>query len=257
MNGSLASGTAGADLLAEAERSAARLVRAAAGLTAAELRAPTALAPWTRGHLLAHVAHSADAYVWLLRLAHTGRAPGPRADAAALAAGVERDAVLPPGDLTARLRESLDRFAAEAHALPAPAWNRLVPALAGWRHPARYLLLRCLRELETHHLDLGTGYTTADWPDPYVVRALDDTLATLRAQGFPIDSAEAVDLGRRWSVSADGPSVAGTGHQLLGWLAGRTSAHALTVDGPARALPDPPVWPQPPLPGWGRVGDEP
>ncbi|MEV5874632.1 maleylpyruvate isomerase family mycothiol-dependent enzyme [Streptomyces sp. NPDC052101] len=242
--------------IADVVRSGHRLVQAAATLPDTALRTPSRLPDWTRSHTLAHVAHSIEAYTWLLRLARTGREPGPRADAATLSAAVERDAALSAELLVAGLRESLDRFAAEARATPAPAWDRLVPALAGWRHPAWYLLLRCLRESETHHLDLGVGYGTGQWPDTYVSWALDDTLATLRAQGFPLASVEAVDLGRRWPVAARGPSVAGAGHQVLGWLSGRLPADALTIDRPAPDLPRPPAWPQPPLPGWGRVGDE-
>ncbi|MEU1663985.1 maleylpyruvate isomerase N-terminal domain-containing protein [Streptomyces sparsogenes] len=128
-----------------------RLVRTATRLSDTALRAPSALPGWTGAHVLAHVAHSVDAYVWLLELAHTGREPGPRTDAAALASAVERDALLSADGIAARLRENLDRFTAQARAMPALTWERLVPALAGWRHPAWYLLLRCLRELETHH----------------------------------------------------------------------------------------------------------
>jgi maleylpyruvate isomerase len=237
-------------------RSGNRLVRAAAGLSGTGLRAASRLPGWTRGHVLAHVAHSVDAYVWLLRLAHTGREPGPRADSAALAAAIERDAALPADRLADRLRESLDRFEEQAHTLPAHTWDRLVPALAGWRHPTWYLLLRCLRELETHHLDLDVGHGTERWPEGYVSWALDDTLTTLRARGFPIASVEAVDLGRRWSVGADGPSVAGAGHQVLGWLGGRAPAAVLTTGAPPGSLPTPPAWPQAPLPGWGRVDDQ-
>ncbi|MET9450896.1 maleylpyruvate isomerase family mycothiol-dependent enzyme [Streptomyces cinerochromogenes] len=253
MSGAPASGAAARGYVEDVVRSGGRLVRSAAGLSGEELRAPTGLAAWTRGHVLAHVRHSVDAYVWLLRLARTGREPGPRADAAALAAAVERDAVLPAGRLAALLRDALDRFTAEARTTPAPAWDRLVPALAGWRHPAWYLLLRCLREVETHHMDLAVGYGTGNWPDRYVRWALDDTLGTLRAQGFPLASVTAGDLGRRWSLAAEGPSVSGEGHRLLGWLAGRLPAEGLVVDGPAEPLPRPPAWPQPPLPGWGRV----
>ncbi|WP_432030056.1 hypothetical protein [Streptomyces sp. 1222.5] len=140
--------------------------------------------------------------------------------------------------------------------MPAPAWERLVPALAGWRHPTWYVLLRCLRELETHHLDLDTGHGTEHWPDAYVARALDDTLATPRAHSFPLASVEAVDLGRAWSLAPEEASVAGAGRQVLGWLTGRTPADALTADRPARLLPLPSAWPQPPLPGWGHAGDE-
>ncbi|MEU7428588.1 maleylpyruvate isomerase family mycothiol-dependent enzyme [Streptomyces sp. NPDC040750] len=237
--------------------SGARLLRTAARLSDTAVRAPSALPGWTRGHVLAHVAHAVDAYVWLLGLAHTGREPGPRAGAAALASAIERDALLSADGIAARLRHDLDRFTARARAMPTPAWERLVPALAGWRHPAWYVLLRCLRELETHHLDLGTGHGTEQWPDDYVAWALDDTLATLRAQSFPLASVEAVDLGRTWSLASEGASVAGAGHQVLGWLTGRTRADALTADRPARLLPRPPAWPQPPLPGWGHAGDEP
>ncbi|MFI9803862.1 maleylpyruvate isomerase family mycothiol-dependent enzyme [Streptomyces sp. NPDC052301] len=257
MSGFPESGAARAEVVVDVVRSGERLVGAAAGLSDAALRAPSGLEGWTRAHVLAHVAHSADAYVWLLRLARSGREPGPRADAAVLAASVAQDAELPAAGLTARLRESLDRFTAEARALPAPAWDRLVPALAGWRHPAWYLLLRCLRELETHHLDLDLGHGTEQWPHRYVRWALDDTLTTLRAQGFPLASATAVDLGRRWSLAPGGPSVAGPGHLVLGWLTGRIPADALTTGHPAPLLPRPPAWPQPPLPGWGRVGDTP
>ncbi|MFF8731923.1 maleylpyruvate isomerase family mycothiol-dependent enzyme [Streptomyces sp. NPDC015171] len=237
--------------------SGARLLRTASRLSDTAVRAPSALPGWTRGHVLAHVAHTVDAYVWLLGLAHTGCEPGPRTDAAALASAVERDALLSADRIATRLRHDLDRFSVRARAMPAPAWERLVPALPGWRHPAWYVLLRCLRELETHHLDLGTGHGTEQWPDAYVAWALDDTLATLRARGFPLASVEAVDLGRSWSLAPEGASVAGAGHQVLGWLTGRTPAGTLTADRPARLLSRPPAWPQPPLPGWGHAGDEP
>ncbi|WP_416482768.1 maleylpyruvate isomerase family mycothiol-dependent enzyme [Streptomyces sp. CL12] len=246
------SGTVGAglgDVIEDVVRSADRLAAAAAGLSEAAVRAPSGLPEWTRGQVLAHVAYSADAYTWLLELARTGREPGPRADPARVA----RDAVLPAEPLAERLRVSLRRFTDGACALPAPAWERLVPALAGWRHPAWYLLLRGLRELETHHLDLRVGYGTERWPDRYVRWALDDTLTTLGARRFPLTAVTAVDLSRRWTVSAEGPEVSGQGHRLLGWLTGRLPADRL---GMSAALPAPLPWPQPPLPGWGRVGDD-
>lgn len=150
---------------------------------------------------------------------------------------MERDGALPAGRPAEELRASLDRFTTEARAMPAPAWDRQVPAPAGWWHPAWYLLLRCLRELETHHLDLDTGHGSDKWPDGYVRWALDVTLTTLRTQGFPVASVRAVDLDRHWSVAAHGPSAAGAGHRLLGWLSGTLPADALTSDRPAHLLP--------------------
>ncbi|MFE1881719.1 maleylpyruvate isomerase family mycothiol-dependent enzyme [Streptomyces diastatochromogenes] len=242
-------------LIGEVDGSAARLAATLSGLTEAACRAPSALAPWTRGQVLAHIAGGADAYVWLLRLARTGSAPGPRQDAAALAETAERTAALPVDALADRTRRALDLVVAEAREMPAARWDVLVAALAGWRHPAWYTLLRCLRELEHHHVDLGLGYGTLDWPTSYVSWALDETLTTLRAQGHPVARVEAVDLGRHWAPAPEGPSIAGPGHLLLGWLSGRTPAAGLVSDRPTETLPPLPRWPQPPSPGWGRTDD--
>ena len=78
--------------------------------------------------------------------------------------------------------------------------------------------------------------------------ALDDTLGTLAAQAFPIARVEATDLARTWTVSGTGPAVCGSGHAVLSWLSGRCGGDAL---GQGPGLPTPPVWPQPPRPGWG------
>ncbi|GIF96344.1 maleylpyruvate isomerase family mycothiol-dependent enzyme [Catellatospora citrea] len=234
-------------------RSAARFTAAAAALSDTGLRAPSGLARWTRAHVLAHVATSADAYVRLLRSASTdGRAPRRPADAAVPAQAVEEGASLRAAELVGQLNDSLERFAHEARTMSTEAWAGTVTALAGWRHPAWYTLRRCVRELETHHLDLAVGYRTADWPPGYVTWALAETLAALKAQGFPLARVEATDLGRTWDLADDGPTVASSGHVLLGWFSGRTLADGLTSDHPLRALPVPPTWPQPPVPGWGR-----
>ena len=232
-------------------RSSARFTRAADALTDADVRAPSGLARWTRGHVLAHVARSADAYVRLLHSARSDhRAPGPAADAASLTRAVEEGAALPAAELAGQVRSSLDRFAQEARTMSTQAWAGMVTAMAGWRHPAWYTLRRCLPELETHHVDLDVGYRTAAWPTAYVAWALEETLAALIAQGFPLASVDATDLGRAWDLGGDGPAIAAPGHVLLGWLSGRLPG--LASDHPLMTLPIPPAWPQPPFPGWGR-----
>ncbi|MBT2506908.1 maleylpyruvate isomerase family mycothiol-dependent enzyme [Streptomyces sp. ISL-98] len=231
-------------VISEISRSGARF---AATLTDTELRSPSMLPGWTRGHVAAHVARSADACVWLLAVARTGAEPAPRAGTEALARAVEADAARPAAALVADVRASLARLVEDAESMPAEAWDTLVTALAGWRHPAWYTLYRCWRELETHHVDLNAGYSTADWPTAYVAWALDDTLATLSAHNFPIARIEAVDLARSWNPSPTGPTISAHGHTLLGWLSGRTPNATLTTDGP---VPNPPNWPLPPAPGW-------
>lgn len=234
-------------VIGEITRSSARLADTLAALTDADLRAPSTLPTWTCGHVIAHLARSADAYLWLLAVARTGAAPSPRADAEALRLAVEEGAALPAAELVTDVRTRLARLAEEAASMPTRAWGNLVTALAGWRHPAWYTLHRCWRELETHHVDLDAGYRTTDWPAVYVTWALDDTMATLTARGFPVARVEAVDLGRSWILSPTGPVVTGPGHDLLGWLSGRASSAPPSSD---RRLPAPPTWPLPPTPGW-------
>ncbi|MFF5208723.1 maleylpyruvate isomerase family mycothiol-dependent enzyme [Streptosporangium sp. NPDC000396] len=237
-----------AGIIGEITRSGDRLAGTLAALTDADMRAPSSLPGWTRGHVIAHLSRSADAYRWLLAVARTGAEPSPRTGAEAFARAVEDGAALPAAELVTDARTCFARLAEDAASMPAEAWDTLVTALAGWRHPAWYTLCRCWRELETHHVDLGTGYRTADWPVAYVTWALDDTLAALTARGFPVAHVEAVDLGRSWTVSPAGPAIGGPGHALLGWLSGRAADDPLMSD---RPLPTPPNWPMPPAPGWG------
>ncbi|MER7772273.1 maleylpyruvate isomerase family mycothiol-dependent enzyme [Kitasatospora sp. NPDC096140] len=236
-----------AALLADVRGSAERLVAGLDGLTDRQAREPSALAGWSRAHVITHLARSADAYRRLLATARTGVEPGPRADAAALDRALRTGAERGAAELLADLRCSLDGLFDEAAAVPVDRWTALVSALAGWRHPAWFTLHRARRELETHHVDLDLGRTPADWPAGYVAWALDTTAATLAARDFPVARLEATDLGRAWTVAATGPTVRGPGHLLLAWLAGR---------GPAPQphggrLPTPPPWPLPPVPGWG------
>ncbi|MFE9553574.1 maleylpyruvate isomerase family mycothiol-dependent enzyme [Streptomyces sp. NPDC006692] len=236
-----------AALLDAVRGAAARLGDTLDGLTDQQAREPSALAGWSRGHVLTHLARSADVYRWLLALARTGAEPGPRADAPALERALREGAGRDAATLVADVRGSLEGLFDEAAAMPDGRWNTLVAALAGWRHPAWFTLHRARRELETHHVDLNLGHTVADWPADYVAWALDGTVAALAVRGFPVVRIEATDLGRSWPVGRGGPTVAGPSRDLLAWLAGRATAAKLHADHP---LPTPPSWPLPPAPGW-------
>ncbi|MGC4985619.1 maleylpyruvate isomerase family mycothiol-dependent enzyme [Streptomyces sp. DT193] len=234
-------------LLDEIRASVARVGTGLGSLTHLQAREPSALPGWSRGHVITHLARSADVYRWLLTLARTGTEPGPRANAAVLDRALREGAERSAGELVADLRGSLDRLLDEARAMPAERWFTLVTALAGWRHPAWFTLQRCRRELETHHVDLNLGYTTADWPSDYVTWALDDTVAALTARGFPVARIRATDLDRAWTPAPAGPTVTGSGRSILAWLTGRGTDTPLRSDVP---LPTPPRWPLPPTPGW-------
>ncbi|MGW2693105.1 maleylpyruvate isomerase family mycothiol-dependent enzyme [Streptomyces sp. NPDC001296] len=165
--------------------SAARLAAGLGELTGLQAREPSALAGWSRGHVITHLTRSADAYRWLLHLARTGIEPGPRADGPALARARREGAGRDAATLVADLHKSVDRLLDEATAMPIGRWSALVTALAGRRHPASFTLHRARREREIDHADLSLGHTTADWPVDFVIWALDDTVAALTARDFP------------------------------------------------------------------------
>lgn len=145
------------DIIEEVTRSGARITATLDALTDLEMRTPSTLVSWTRGHVITHLARSIDAYGWLLAVARTGIEPAPRADAKSLARTVREGADRPAAELATDLRSRLAHLAEDATSMPVERWDTLVTALAGWRHPAWYTLHRCWRELETHHVDLNAG----------------------------------------------------------------------------------------------------
>ncbi|GAA2159195.1 maleylpyruvate isomerase family mycothiol-dependent enzyme [Actinomadura napierensis] len=237
----------------EVDAGAERVAVAVAKLTGPELRAPSALPGWSRGHVATHVARNADSLWNLLESARTGvpipQYPSLERRNADIEAGAGRGAA----ELAADVRATAARFAEQVRAMPDDAWNAPVTAMTGWPHPAWYTVLRRWHEVEAHHVDLAAGYGPADWPEPYVRWALTSTLTDLAAlpgdlrgepAGYRItatDSGESADLG--WT--AGGPEASGSGRALLGWLSGRTDGAGVTArpDGP---VPVPPPWPHNP-----------
>lgn len=219
-------------------------------LSAAELRAPSALPGWTRGHVATHIARNADSLWNLLEWARTGVEIPQYPSVAVRNADIEEGAGRSGEALIEDVRTTQARFSALARTLSDDAWNAEVRALQGWAHPAWYLVFRRWNEVEAHHVDLAAGYGPADWPESYVRWALSSTLTDLAAlppeewdalAGFRLtatDSGESADLG--WSEG--GPEAAGSGRALLGWLSGRSDGAGVHLrrDG---ELPVPPDWP--------------
>ena len=68
------------------------------------------------------------------------------------------------------------------------------------------------REVEIHHVDLGTGYDPADWPEEYVGRELQLTLATVPGRLADCHRTTAAS----WHGSRVGPRHRAT-LDLAGW----------------------------------------
>ena len=162
------------DLCREAHE---RLLRSVDQLTDPDVRVASLLPGWTVGHVLTHVARTADSHARRITGALDGLdlpkyLGGSKQREDEITAGAGRSAEELIADLEAsesRLERVFDRYAA-----------------AGWPNGhflggSDYGVVACpahrLREIEMHHVDLGLGYTSADWPEEYVAWDLRTLLA--------------------------------------------------------------------------------
>jgi maleylpyruvate isomerase len=201
--------------------------------TDADMRVPSLLPGWTRGHVLTHLARNADSYSRTVSGALRGeilqRYPdGPEGRNADIEAGARRGAT----ELLADLRESADRLdrlftaVGDAGAWDAPSQDER--PVHAWV-PARW------REVEVHRVDLGGSYGAADWPPAfvsYLVPKLAERVGERSDQSLRIEveaeGSVTTDLpGSVWPVGSGDPVVVrGPDWAVLAWLTGRPEAAA-------------------------------
>lgn len=198
-----------------------------------DIRAPSLLPGWTRGHVLSHIARNADGIALTLAGALGGeqlaRYPdgrdGRRAD---IEAGASRSAAASLTDV----RESADRLDQAFGALAdAGGWE--LPAEDG--KPSHSFVTARWREVEIHRLDVNGAYTAQQWPAEfvqYLVPRLADRLdgRTDEPVRVRIEAAGSVTAGlpgSTWTANSGDPViVAGPDWAVLAWLIGRTSVAA-------------------------------
>jgi len=241
--------TAPDELLGAVRTSTAALVTALqdGSWSDADVRAPSLLPGWSRGHVLTHIARNADGIAVTLEGALRGEdVPRYPHGMAGRNADIEAGSGRSPGALIEDVRTSaarLDAVFARVLAAGPPVLTRT----ADKNTPLQWLGARW-REVEIHHADLGRGYGPQDWPAAFVAHELPPTADTL-AQRPGIAPLRTIitapgslnpDLvGRVWST-ADGASreVAGPDWAVLAWLVGRPS----TATAWLTAAPDLPPW---------------
>jgi maleylpyruvate isomerase len=226
-----------------------RLLASAATLTDTGAREPSLLPGWTRGHVLTHVARNADGLGNLVRWARTGTKTPMYPSREARRADIEAGAGRPAADLTADVQQAAIAFAAEAASLPGDAWTAQVQMLAGDPFAALGVLGWRLREVEIHHVDLGTGYRPADWPGEFVADNLPEVAGEFAGRDDipscllqPDDGGfEPLRIGPEQPVMPEmfvhGPAVT-----LLAWLLGRDDGRRLRVFGGDAMAPALPPW---------------
>ncbi|GAA2157337.1 maleylpyruvate isomerase family mycothiol-dependent enzyme [Actinomadura napierensis] len=203
------------------------LLASAGRLSDADMRAPSLLPGWTRGHVLAHVARNADGGTRLLTWARTGVEAREYPSKEARATEIEDGAGRPAAVLVDDVRASADRWAEAYEAMPDGAWERVVQWTSGSRRPAARAADSRLTEVLTHHVDLDAGFTPAHWPADYIARMLPNIVASYaRRDDAPRLRVLATDTG---AAHGDGEFlVSGPASPLLAWLMGRTDGHDLT-----------------------------
>lgn len=229
-----------AAVLKEIERATAELIRTVERLTEADLRGPSLLPGWSRGHLLTHVARNADGGTRLLTWARTGIESHEYESLEARAEEIEAGSARSAAELLVDVRESAARFAEAYRMMPPDAWDHVVRWTGGQEHPAARAADARLTEVMFHHVDLDAGFTTADWPAGYTRERLESVVASFgRRPDSPPMRLHATDTGADLEVGADGPIIRGPQHALAAWLIGRGTGEDLEVSG-ADKLPTPP-----------------
>jgi maleylpyruvate isomerase len=159
-----------------------RVIDEARLLSGSDLRAPSLLPGWSRGHVLAHLARNADAMRNLLAGARAGQDRPAYASAEARAADIEAGATADARELVDDLAAAAMAFRTAARQLPDEAWDYQVRMLDGPSFPASKLLVRRLAEVELHHCDLGIGYGPDQWLEAFAAMDLDEPMRALRAE---------------------------------------------------------------------------
>lgn len=237
--------------LDEADHALSHMISVVQGSDEGSLRAPSGLADWTRGHVLAHVDGVAHAYARQVEYAASGATVDlydgggqGRADEIESAAGRTR-------------AEHLDALGA-ALELHRSIWPGQHSEL--WHAPVTFrrgtvadVALGWWREVSIHLVDLDLGVLAEDaWSQPLQEHLL-DFLSVRLPQGPQIEL-DGFEPSVRYVVGAEAGSrdaapvtVTGPLASITGWLAGRT-VHPLpiaTSAGEAVDLPELGSWPSP------------
>lgn len=210
------------DDLAGARAATAALLAHLDAVDAVELRAPSRLPGWTRGHVVAHLAGNAQSHVRMLdgclagevRSQYEGGREAREAAIEALAAD--------PDAAVAEHRRACADLDDRWRRLGPEHWRRDVLRLDRGPEPALGLAWARWREVEMHRVDLGLGHEPADWQPDFAERLLDELLDR---------------TGLRDEVA---DRVRGPVTELAAWLSGRSDGSGLQV---LRGdLPVPPAW---------------
>ena len=144
-----------------------RLVAAVGSLADDDLRAPSLLPGFSRGHVLAHVINKAHAHARVFGGPPAGEIrqlhPNGHDAKAAAHAGASRSA----SELRSELERAFEDLDSAWEALDDAHWSHHAVMTAGPRTMVE-VVGHHLRNVEVHHVDLDVGYQPSDWPPRFV-----------------------------------------------------------------------------------------
>jgi maleylpyruvate isomerase len=226
-------------LLTDVDRATDELLRTVADLDPAVVSTPSLLPGWTVGHVLTHIARNADGQTNLLTWARTGVETPMYPTPTARAEGIEAGAARPLREQIEDIRASHERFADAGAAMSAEAWTFVLPATG---QSAAAVPWGRLREVEVHHVDLGTGYTPADWSEAFALRLLREIVTGAGPDATPMHLRPyGIEHALTIGSAPNPPVIGGPTRSLAAWLAGRGDGADLTVS-PDGELPTPAKW---------------
>ena len=227
--------------LVEMVMASTRFLGALSDLTDDDMRAPSLLPGWTRGHVVTHLARNADGLCRLLHGAETDQ-PQYMYDSreerdAAIEAGAHRTA----HELRVDASASAGRFIQAINELDVRHEDTPVSRGPGdASFPAREVPTHRLVELQVHHADLDIGYGPEDWSPAFCDLLL--SLVVPDRAGGPTMTLRALDTAGAWQYggAGTGPTVEGRACDLAWWAIGRGDGSGLRSD--ADALPELSRW---------------
>lgn len=207
-----------------------------------DVRQPSKLAGWSRGHVLTHLARNADGMINLVTWAVTGTETPMYVSREQRNADIDAGAARPAGAIRDDVLASSQRLDAAVLRLTGEAADAVVRLGSGTALTGREIPYSRLREVEIHSVDLDLGYAPEAWAPDFVARTL-DLLAPLfrRERETPVSVLADAASGRRWEVGLAGPTLRGQQCDLLAWLTGRSDGTGLSSE-PAAPIPRAPRW---------------
>jgi maleylpyruvate isomerase len=200
-----------------------RLVRSVDALSGDDWSAPSLLPGWTRAHVVAHLALNGEALGGVLRGVVEGEPVPMYATQESRDDDIEELAGADHPEIRQRLLAATTTFLDAVQAVPEDAWSgRFERTTGGPTFPLDAVPLMRVREIEIHHVDLGTGYSPDDWPKQFAETVVDGMVKRLDPEaGFrvaPLDSTRTWEVG---TVDDESIGVTGPVAALAWWLTGR------------------------------------